>query len=232
MGCIFAELLHCMPPTASASSTFRVLFPGKSCRLETADYSPPNYELPVFANEMLGKFFAVLGKPSQQDVEELARASGDAAASEVSETVHADLCESIRLQAVADIAQLLTQGYETCAGISAPVDFMAKYRAAACECPAAVSLLVQMLALAPSKRISCSDALQHHFLNPVRDRVTVDGTVGDDGHERAMRTAVKLKQLNIEGLCRDELGNRDSAKIGQLLIREAELIKLPLTPRM
>jgi hypothetical protein len=232
MGCIFAELLHCIPQSASAASTFRVLFPGKSCRLETADSARPNYDLPVFANEMLGKFFAVLGRPSVQDVEEFARASGDAAAAEVSETVHADLCESVRLQAEDDIVQLLTRGYETCTGISAPVDFMAKYSAAASECPAAVSLLVQMLAFAPSKRISCSEALQHDFLNPIHVPVTVDGTVGDGGHERAMRTAVRLKQLNIEGLCRDEFGNRDSAKIGELLIREAELIKLPLTPRL
>jgi hypothetical protein len=59
----------------------------------------------------------------------------------------------------------------------------------------------------------------------------VDGTVGDDGHERAKRTAVKLKQLDIEALCQDRKTRiRDRDKIAQLLILEAELIKLPARP--
>jgi serine/threonine protein kinase len=227
VGCILAELLHCMPETASAANADRILFNGGECRSESKVYV-----LPVFANEMLGRFFAVLGKPSQEDVEELARAAGEAAVFIVPATASAADRESTRLQAVEQTVQLLTTGYDTCQGISAPVELTAKYSAAAAECPAAVSLLDQMLAYSPTRRITCSQALQHEFLNPDHAVVNVDGLVGDDGHERAKRTAVKLKQLNIEGLCHHN-GRRDRAKIAELLITEAQLIKLPfpLTPR-
>jgi hypothetical protein len=163
-------------------------------------------------------------------VEELARAAGEAAVFKVPAAASAADRESTRLQAVEQTVQLLTTGYDTCQGISAPVELTAKYSAAAAECPAAVSLLDQMLAYSPTRRITCSQALQHEFLNPDHAVVNVDGLVGDDGHERAKRTAVKLKQLNIEGLCHTN-GRRDRAKIAELLITEAQLIKLPLTPR-
>ena len=81
VGCILAELLHCMPETASAANADRILFNGSECRSESKVYV-----LPVFANEMLGRFFAVLGKPSQEDVEELARAAGEAAVFKVPAT--------------------------------------------------------------------------------------------------------------------------------------------------
>ena len=77
--------------------------------------------------------------------------------------------------------------------------------------------------------MSSSQALRHEFLNPGHADVTVDATVGDDGHERAKRTAVKLKQLDIERLCSDRRTRRQS--IGQLLRTESELIKFPETPR-
>ena len=63
------------------ASTSRILFHGSECRSESKVYV-----LPVFANEMLGRFFAVLGKPSQEDVEELARAAGEAAVFKVPAT--------------------------------------------------------------------------------------------------------------------------------------------------
>jgi serine/threonine protein kinase len=228
VGCIMAELLHCMPETASAAQATRILFHGSECRSETKVYA-----LPVYANEMLGRFFAVLGKPSQEDVEEFARAAGEAAVFKVPATASAADRESTRRQAVEQTVQLLTTGYDSCQGISAPVGLTAKYGAAAAECPAAVSLLGRMLAYSPTKRITCSQALQHEFLNPGHEVVSVDGLVGDDGHERAKRTAVKLKQLDIEGLCHHKPnGRRDRAKIAELLITEAQLIKLPLTPRV
>ena len=224
VGCILAELLHCMPETASAANADRILFNGSECRSESKVYV-----LPVYANEMLGRFFAVLGKPSQEDVEELARAAGEAAVFKVSATTSAAGRESTRQQAVEQTVQLLTTGYDTCQGISAPVELTAKYSAAAAECPAAVSLLARMLAYSPTRRITCSQALQHEFLNPDDEVVNVDGLVGHHGHERAKRTAVKLKQLNIEGLCHQN-GRRDRAKIAELLTTEAQLIKLPLMP--
>ena len=110
-----------------------------------------------------------------------------------------------------------------------PTDFSVKYSVAHAACPAACELLTQMLAYAPTNRISFSSALRHSFLNPGHVDVSVDSTVGDDGHERAKRTAVKLKQLDIEGLCSDRKTRRKV--IGDLLRREAELIKLPQTPR-
>ena len=86
-----------------------------------------------------------------------------------------------------------------------------------------------MLRFSPDVRISSSSALRHSFLNPGHVDVSVDSTVGDGGHERAKRTAVKLKQLDIEGLCSDRKTRRKV--IGDLLRREAELIKFPETPR-
>jgi serine/threonine protein kinase len=110
-----------------------------------------------------------------------------------------------------------------------PADLRSKYSVAFATCPSALDLMVNMLRFAPDIRISSSQALRHEFLNPGHADVTVDSTVGDDGHERAKRTAVKLKQLNIEVLCQDRRTRRQN--IGQLLRTESELIKHPETPR-
>jgi serine/threonine protein kinase len=221
LGCVFAELLHCMNPAANSTSHFRVLFNGASCRSETKDYKTP-----VYANEMLGKFFAVLGFPSQLDIEEFARIAGAANAAKVHSAASDSDRESIRQQAFEQTVKLLTDGYSSIAKVVPfPVNFALKYSAAASACPAALSLLLQMLTYSPSNRCSCSQALRHEFLNPGHADVTVDATVGDDGHERAKRTAVKLKQLDIETLCQ-HYTRRDSSTIGELLMREAELIKL------
>ena len=114
----------------------------------------------------------------------------------------------------------------------APVDALdlgEKYNVARAQCPEALDLMVSMLRFAPDVRCSSSQALRHEFLNPGHADVSVDSTVGNDGHERAKRTAVKLKQLDIEGLCSVRQTRRRT--IGDLLRREAELIKLPETPR-
>jgi serine/threonine protein kinase len=110
-----------------------------------------------------------------------------------------------------------------------PIDLAAKYSVAAATCPLALDLMREMLQFAPDLRISSSQALRHDFLNPGHTDVTVDSLVGDDGHERAKRTAVKLKQLDIERLCQDRKTRRQS--IGQLLMTESELIKFSETPR-
>jgi serine/threonine protein kinase len=201
----------------------RVLFPGNSCRSETRDYSSS-----IHANEMLGKFHSILGAPSQTDVEEFARMAGDVMSARAS--FFKSSSESARQQAVEQTQRLLTNGYSRL--VPGPtVDFSVKYSQAHADCPPALMLLSQMLSYSPSKRISCSQALRHDFLNPGHADVTVDGTVGDDGHERAKRTAVKLKQLDIEALCQDRKTRiRDRDKIAQLLTLEAELIKLPGRP--
>jgi serine/threonine protein kinase len=111
-----------------------------------------------------------------------------------------------------------------------PADLSQKYSVAHAACPGALDLLKSMLQFAPDLRISSSSALRHDFLNPDhRADITVDSLVGDDGHERAKRAAVKLKQLDIEGLCHDRKTRRQS--IAQLLRTESELIKYPETPR-
>ena len=109
------------------------------------------------------------------------------------------------------------------------MDLGEKYNVARAQCPEALDLMVSMLRFAPDVRCSSSQALRHEFLNPGHADVSVDSTVGNDGHERAKRTAVKLKQLDIEGLCSVRQTRRRT--IGDLLRREAELIKLPETPR-
>jgi hypothetical protein len=92
-------------------------------------------------------------------------------------------------------------GHEMWQGGSAPispVDLAAKYSTANTECPAAVALLLRMLTYSPfhpSNRISCSEALRHQFLNPDG----ADAAAGDDGHERAERSAAQLQHLNIDG---------------------------------
>jgi serine/threonine protein kinase len=175
---------------------------------------------------MLGKFHSVLGAPSQTDVEEFARMAGDVIAART--VFFKSSSESARQQAVEQTVRLLTNGYSRLVPGPA-VDFSVRYSQAHADCPSALMLLSQMLSYSPSKRISCSQALRHDFLNPCHADVTVDGTVGDDGHERAKRTAVKLKQLDIEALCQDRKTRRQN--IGQLLRTESELIKLPETPR-
>jgi mitogen-activated protein kinase 1/3 len=124
---------------------------------------------------------------------------------------------------------LPTKQYLKRLGRVEPADLRAKYSAASAACPDALDLMVNMLKFAPDLRVSSSQALRHEFLNPGHAVVTVDGLVGDDGHERAKRTAVKLKQLDIEGLCSDRKTRRQS--IGLLLRTESELIKFPDTPR-
>jgi serine/threonine protein kinase len=124
---------------------------------------------------------------------------------------------------------LPTKQYLRRLGRVEPANLHTKYSAAYGACPEALDLMVSMLKFAPDLRVSSSQALRHEFLNPGHADVTVDATVGDDGHERAKRTAVKLKQLNIEGLCSDRRTRRQS--IGQLLRTESELIKFADTPR-
>jgi len=122
-----------------------------------------------------------------------------------------------------------TKGYLRRLPRNEAADLGAKYSVAHAACPGSLDLLLSMLRFSPDQRISSSQALRHDFLNPGHADVTVDGTVGDDGHERAKRTAVKLKQLDIEALCQDRRTRRQN--IGQLLRTESELIKLPETPR-
>jgi mitogen-activated protein kinase 1/3 len=110
-----------------------------------------------------------------------------------------------------------------------PADIRAKYPAAHAACPSALDLMMSMLQFSPIHRVSSSQALRHDFINPAHADVSIDSLVGDDGHERAKRTAVKLKQLDIEGLCSDRRTRR--LNIGQLLRTESELIKFPETPR-
>jgi serine/threonine protein kinase len=215
LGCVFAELLHCMQPGFIVS--LRVLFPGDMCRSETREYKSS-----VYPKELLAKFHAVLGPPSQDDVDELAHLAGKAMYAKTSRNASEAACESARSQAVSEITQLLTTGYSKL--VSIPFHFSTKYSQACADCPSALSLLAAMLAYSPSKRVSSSQALRHDFINPAHTDVTIDSLVGDDGHERAKRTAVKLKQLNIEGLCHHRTV-RDPLKIAELLRTEAELHK-------
>ncbi len=138
-------------------------------------------------------------------MEEYARAAGEAAVSNVVEkhgTRSDASIESSRRRAVDTVVEVLTTGkfygHELWQGGSAPispVDLAAKYSTANTECPAAVALLLRMLTYSPSKRISCSEALRHQFLNPDG----ADAAAGDDRHERAERSAAQLQQLNIDG---------------------------------
>ena len=197
----------------SISSSRRILFPGRNCRSET---KPPfSYVPPIKRDEMLGYFFTVLGAPSPADVQEYAKVAGEAAWPRG---------EQVEQQ----LRALLTTGYAAFPS-DPPTDFSVRYSLAHASCPAALALLTRMLCYSPTNRISLSQALRHEFLNPGHADVSVDSTVGDDGHERAKRTAVKLKQLDIEGLCSVRQTRRRT--IGDLLRREAELIKLPETPR-
>jgi serine/threonine protein kinase len=202
-----------MQPAAVTSSPHRVLFPGCLCRSETKDYKSP-----ISSNELLGKVHAVLGLPSEADIDEFACVAGQAVRA-------SSFSEAAAQQAELETRELLVKGDSRL--VTSPVDFNVKYSKAGADIPSALSLLSQMLCYSPSKRISCSQALRHEFLNPGHADVTVDSTVGDDGHERAKRTAVKLKQLNIEGLCSHSCARRDRAVIAQLLRTESELIKFP-----
>ena len=201
-------------------SALRVLFPGRFCRSEKLS---PGFSFPpsdVLRDEMLAKFHAILGTPSAEAVGELALMAGEAMFAKTSS-------EAERTREEEGIKNLLTNGYSS---LPDPVDIRIKYRRSHEECPAALLLLAEMLTYSPSQRISSSSALRHDFLNPDhRADITVDSLVGDDGHERAKRAAVKLKQLDIEGLCHDRKTRRQS--IAQLLRTESELIKYPETPR-
>ena len=106
-----------------------------------------------------------------------------------------------------------------------PANLSQKYSVAHATCPLALDLMKSMLQIAPDLRVSSSQALQHDFLNPGHAGVSVDSLVGDNGHERAKRSAVKLKQLDLEGMCSEPKTRRQN--IAQLLRRESELIKLP-----
>jgi hypothetical protein len=218
IGCVFAELLHCLSAAAATPRSSRVLFGHEP----SAHIS---FDFPFFKHEYFAKFFPVLGKPSQQDVEEYARAAGVAAVSKVVEKrgTSSD-AESARRSAVGEIVEVLTTGYETWQGGRSPVDTLAaKYSGANTECPAAVALLLRMLTYSPSNRISCSQALCHQFLNPDG----ADVAAGDDGHERVDRSAVQLQQLDMDELCyRDAPMTRlDPARINARLMREAQVLK-------
>jgi serine/threonine protein kinase len=218
LGCVFAELLHCMQPGFIVAR--RVLFPGDMCRSEMKEYKSP-----VHPKELLAKFHAVLGPPSQEDVDEFAHVAGKAVYAKTSRNASEAACESAQSQAVSEITQLLTTGLSKLVSMSSiPFDFTTKYSQAYADCPSALSLLVAMLAYSPSKRISSSQALCHDFINPAHADVTIDSLVGDDGHERAKRTAVKLEQLNFEGLCHHRTV-LDPLKIAELLRTEVELHK-------
>jgi serine/threonine protein kinase len=216
LGCVFAELLYCMQPDFHTS--LRFLFPGSMCRSE---FKPLNFKPPVHASEMLAKYHSILGPPTLDDVAEFAHMAGEAMYARTSQCASEAAREAARQQAVEEVTLLLTTGYSK----SIPVEIPIKYSKAHNDCPSALVLLVQMLTYSPAKRISSSQALRHDFLNPGHADVTVDSLVGDDGHERAKRTAVKLKQLDIERLCH-HYSRRDNAKIAELLSTEAELHKL------
>jgi hypothetical protein len=159
-------------------------------------------------------------------VEEYAQAAGEAAVYKVLQkraTASDTAIECARRRAVDDIVEALTKGYETCEGCScAPVDFPAKYSGANAECPAAVALLLRMLTYSPSNRISCSQALRHHFLNP-------DGADGHDLDCSAvqLQQLQQLQQLDVDERCyRDgQIRRLDLASINALLMREAQILK-------
>jgi len=212
MGCILGELLHCLTAAASPGRSSRILF----C-FQPNCFRPINRWL---FYEDLGKFFPVLGEPSQQDVEEYARAAGEAAVSKVPATASDAVREPARRHAVEEMVEFLTTGYKTLRGSFAPVDLAAKYSAAHAECPAAVALLLRMLTYSPSKRISCSQALRHQFLNPDG----ADVAAVDDGHEQAECSADRLQQLDIDRLCyRNRRLDRD--RIYAFLMTEAQALK-------
>lgn len=102
-------------------------------------------------------------------------------------------------------------------------DLGEKYSAARAACPHALDLMFSLLKFVPVLRVACSQALRHKFLKPGHADLTVDATVGDDGHERVEHTTVKLLLLDIERL---QLDGGDRATTGELLMREAELTKL------
>jgi len=173
------------------------LFPGRSCFPLSPRTAERGYTPATDKTDQLNVIFSVLGNPSEDDIQRLPTDES-------------------------------TKGYLRRLPRNEAADLGAKYSVAHAACPGSLDLLLSMLRFSPDQRISSSQALRHDFLNPGHADVTVDGTVGDDGHERAKRTAVKLKQLDIEALCQDRKTRiRDRDKIAQLLILEAELIKLP-----
>jgi hypothetical protein len=161
-------------------------------------------------------------------VEEYAQMAGEAAVYKVLQkraNASDTAVECARRRAVDEIVEVLTKGYETCEGCScAPVDFPAKYSGANAECPAAVALLLRMLTYSPSNRISCSQALRHHFLNP-------DGA---DGHELncsavQLQQLQQLQQLDVDERCyRDgQVRRLDLASINALLMRRLFCYSMP-----
>lgn len=212
MGCVYGELLHCLTAAASPGRSSRILF-----GFQPHFFQPLN-RFSRYGD--LGKFFPVLGQPSQQDVAEYARAAGQAAVSKVPRTASDAVRESARQHAVDEMVEFLTTGYKTCLGSFAPVDLAAKYSTAHAECPAAVALLLRMLTYSPSNRISCSQALRHQFLNPDG----ADVAAADDGHERAERSADKLQHLDIDRLCYRN-GRLDRDIIHAFLMTEAQTLK-------
>jgi mitogen-activated protein kinase 1/3 len=205
IGCVFAELLHCMEPGLRDASQ-RALFPGRFCRSEIG-----NYTQSILHDEMLGAFFITLGEPSCSDVEELAVKAGEAAGPRAEKETR-DLLRSYPQRPT-----------------HAPTDWKAKYSAAGAKCPEALQLLTQMLTYSPAKRVTLSRALRHGFLNPDHAEVSVDSLVhSDHGHEMAMRSAVVIRQLDIERRIRNPTNprvKRDRKIIAEMLIREAELMK-------
>jgi mitogen-activated protein kinase 1/3 len=205
IGCVFAELLHCMQPGLRDTSQ-RVLFPGRFCRSETG-----NYTQSIRHDELLGAFFIALGEPSCSDVEELAVKAGEAAGPRAEKETR-NLLRSYPQRPP-----------------HAPTDWKAKYSAAIAKCPAALQLLTQMLTYSPAKRVTLSQALRHDFLNPDHAQVSVDSLVHSDrGHEMAMRSAVAIRQLDIERRIRNPTNprvKRDRKIIAEMLIRECELMK-------
>jgi mitogen-activated protein kinase 1/3 len=205
IGCVFAELLHCMQP-GLRDAYQRAIFPGTYCRSETGNYTES-----IRLEEMLGAFFITLGEPSSSDVEELAAKAGQAAGPRAEKETR-DLLRSYPERPP-----------------HSPADLKAKYSVAGARCPEALQLLTQMLTYSPTNRISFSQALRHDFLNPEHTEVSVDSVVHSDrGHEMAMRSAVAIRQLDIERRIRNPTNprvKRDRKIIAEMLIREAELMK-------
>jgi mitogen-activated protein kinase 1/3 len=200
-GCIFAELLHLMQ-SPHARPDKDPLFPGRSC----FPLSPRAVDRPKGYNP-------ATDKTDQLNV--IFSVMGSPSSSDI-ERLPCDGETKKYLQRLNRVQ---------------PTELGAKYSVATAACPLALDLMRGMLQFAPDLRVSSSQALRHDFLNPGHADVSVDSLVGDDGHERAKRTAVKMKQLDIEGLCQDQDPKTRRQKIAQLLRTESELIKLPDTPR-
>jgi hypothetical protein len=130
-------------------------------------------------------FCAVLGAPSAEDIDELAQSAFDAGG------------ETAKIETAA----LLKSCSSLCFSPEQRVVFSERYSHAAAVCPEALQLLERMLSYSPSKRVSCSAALRHSFLNPHSADVSVDAFVGEDGHARAKRAAVSIRQLHLEQQC-------------------------------